>query len=64
MGFLKLPKTRIFNHKRYTIAKGFLSREEAKAEAKRYRAKGYKARIIEKAGELHFIRRFHIYIAK
>lgn len=56
-----IPKFKVFDHKRYKLVKAFCTVGEARQLAQGFRNKGKFARIWEKAGELHFFARFHVY---
>lgn len=56
-----IPKHKNFGGKQYTLEKAFLSKSGARALAKILRGQGYLARIYEEGGEMHFLRRFHVY---
>lgn len=62
--FVKIPKAQTFNGKRYTLKDSFVSKETAQRLKARYKKQGYLVRIVQQAGVLHFLKRYHIYTRK
>jgi len=62
--FVKIPKTRSFAGKRYTLKDSFVSKKTANSLKSRYKRLGYLVRIVQQGGVMHFLKRYHIYIRK
>ena len=62
--FAKVPKSRNFGGKRYTLQDGFVSKETAERLKDRYKRKGWLVRIAQKGGVMHYLKRYHVYVRK
>ena len=62
--FAEIPKTRKFNGKRYTLRDSFVSEDTAGRLKARYKRLGYRVRIYQKGGVMHFLKRYHVYVRK
>lgn len=62
--FIKIPKTQVFKGKRYALKDSFVSKGTAQRLKARYKKQGYLVRIVQQAGVLHFLKRYHVYTRK
>ena len=62
--FVSIPRSQIYDGKRYVLKNSFVSQQTASRLKDRYRSLGYLVRIYQKGGALHSVNRYHIYIRK
>lgn len=62
--FATIPRTRIYDGKKYVLKNSFVSSQTAARLKDRYRSLGYLVRIYLKGGVLHSLNRYHIYIRR